>query len=99
MLSTKCALAARMDACKTQTSGSYGVKLREEIQERFDKIQAPGQQRLTKALPKPDDKPKKKRGGQKMRSMNEKYEMTMQRKLKNTMAFGPNAQNEDMYTG
>ena len=31
--------------------------------------------------------------------MNQKYEMTMQRKLKNTMAFGPNAQNEDMYTG
>ena len=25
--------------------------------------------------------------------------MTMQRKLKNTIAFGPNAQNEDMYTG
>jgi len=34
-----------------------------------------------------------------MRSINEKYQMTMQRKLKNTMAFGPNAQNEDMYTG
>lgn len=31
--------------------------------------------------------------------MNKKYEMTMQRKLRNTMAFGPNAQNEDMYTG
>jgi hypothetical protein len=25
--------------------------------------------------------------------------MTMARKMKNTMAFGPDAQNEDMYTG
>jgi hypothetical protein len=31
--------------------------------------------------------------------MNQKYEMTMQRKMRNTMAFGPDAQNEDMYTG
>jgi U4/U6 small nuclear ribonucleoprotein PRP31 len=31
MLSTKCALAARMDSCKTHPDGSYGVKLREEI--------------------------------------------------------------------
>ena len=65
MLSTKCALAARIDACQTEKTGSYGIKLRKEIQERFDKIQAPGQARLTKALPKPDGKPKKKRGGQK----------------------------------
>ena len=65
MLSSKCSLAARMDAARKATDGSYGAKLREEIQERFGKIQAPGQNSLTKALPKPDDKPKKKRGGQK----------------------------------
>jgi len=50
-------------------------------------------------LPKPDDKPGRKRGGQKYKNMNKKYEMTMQRKLKNTIAFGPSAQNEDMQTG
>jgi len=70
ILSTKCALAARVDAFKTSPSGSYGIKLREEIQERFNKIQDPGQARLTKVLPKPDDKPRKKRGGQKTKSMN-----------------------------
>jgi len=43
MLSTKCALAARVDACGTQPGGAYGVQLREEIQARFGKIQAPGQ--------------------------------------------------------
>ena len=77
MLSTKVALAARVDACKTQPQGTYGIKLREEIQERFGKVQAPGQSKLTKILPKPMDKPAKKRGGQKHRSQNAKYEMTM----------------------
>lgn len=70
MLSTKCALAARIDSCKTKPDGSYGIKLREEIQARFGKIQAPGQARLTKILPKPDDKVRRKRGGQKYRSQN-----------------------------
>jgi len=53
-----------MDAARKCADGSYGAKLREEIQERFQKIQAPGQKSLSKALPKPDDKPRKKRGGQ-----------------------------------
>ena len=63
MLSTKVALAARVDSCKTQPGGQYGIKLKEEIQERFGKVQAPGQSKLTKILPKPDDKVHKKRGG------------------------------------
>jgi U4/U6 small nuclear ribonucleoprotein PRP31 len=42
-------------------------------------------------LPKPDDKPRKKRGGKKFRNMREKYAMTMSRKLANTMVFGAEA--------
>ena len=99
MLSTKCALAARVDACKTKPNGEYGVKLLQEIQERFGKLQAPGQSRMSKILPKPDDKPRKKRAGKKFQSQNKKYEMTMMRNQKNQVAFGPGAQNEDMYTG
>ena len=68
MLSTKCALAARIDAVKSYKEGSYGIKLLEEIQARFGKVMAPGQSRLAKILPKPVDKERKKRGGQKYRS-------------------------------
>ena len=66
-----------MDSCKSHKDGSYGVQLRKEIQDRFEKLQAPGEARIVKALPKPIDKPRKKRGGQKYRSANEKYRMTM----------------------
>mmetsp|Transcript_1977 Transcript_1977/g.2942 ORF Transcript_1977/g.2942 Transcript_1977/m.2942 type:complete len:128 (+) Transcript_1977:828-1211(+) len=76
MLSTKSGLAARIDNFKQHRDGSYGVKLRKEIQERFQAIQAPGQARLAKVLPKPEEKKGKRRGGKKYRNQNEKYEMT-----------------------
>ena len=68
ILPTKCALAARVDAAMTKNDGSYGEELLKGITERFGKLQVPGQPRLIKALPKPDDKPRRKRGGQKFRS-------------------------------
>ena len=46
---------------------------------------------MGKILPKPDDKPRKKRGGAKYRNMKLKYAMTMHRKLENTMVFGVDA--------
>lgn len=66
--------------------------MREGIIARYHKISAPGQSKLTKILPKPDDKPRKKRGGAKKQNQKLKYAMTMQRKLNNQIAFGPNAQ-------
>lgn len=62
-------------------------------------MQVPGQPRLIKALPKPDDKPRRKRGGQKYRSMRERFKLTNLRKMRNTIAFGPDAQQEDYVTG
>jgi RNA processing factor Prp31 len=41
MLSTKTALAARIDACGSSNDGNEGKKLRQGILERFDKIIAP----------------------------------------------------------
>ena len=75
----------------TRKDGSYGEELLRGIKERFDKLQVPGQPRLIKALPKPDDKPRRKRGGQKYRSMRERFKMTSLRKMRNTIAFGPEA--------
>lgn len=99
MLATKTALASRIDAARTFLDGSQGEALKEQILIRYAKISAPGQSKLAKILPKPEAKPRKKRGGIKMRNRNEKYQMTMQRKLQNKMAFGPDAQAEDFQTG
>jgi U4/U6 small nuclear ribonucleoprotein PRP31 len=91
MLASKTALTARIDVCGTHPKGDEGRKMREQIEERYAKITAPGQSRLGKILPKPDDRPRKKRGGAKYRNMKLKYAMTMARKLENTMAFGVEA--------
>jgi len=91
MLATKTAIASRVDAARSSLDGSQGEKLKEGILVRYAKISAPGQSKLAKILPKPEAKMRKKRGGIKMRNRNEKYEMTMQRKLQNRIAFGPEA--------
>jgi U4/U6 small nuclear ribonucleoprotein PRP31 len=46
---------------------------------------------LRKALPKPDDKPRKKRGGKKFRKQKERFAMTEQRKMANIVPFGTEA--------
>ena len=91
MLATKTAIAARIDACRSSLDGRQGEASKEQILVRYAKITAPGQSKLAKILPKPEAKPRKKRGGAKLRNRNEKYQMTMQRKLQNKMAFGPDA--------
>lgn len=68
MIASKTALTARIDACRTYPSGEQGKKFRDNIVERYAKISGPQQARLTKVLPKPDDKPRKKRGGAKKRN-------------------------------
>jgi U4/U6 small nuclear ribonucleoprotein PRP31 len=65
MLASKSALTARIDVCRTHADGAEGTKMREAIQVRYQKVIAPGQSKLTKILAKPDDKPRKKRGGAK----------------------------------
>lgn len=91
ILSTKCALAARVDACRSSPDGAEGKKILEQIETRLEKVQAPQQQRIVKALPKPEEKKSKKRGGKKFRNQRERIQMTEMRKAKNTIAFGPDA--------
>ena len=81
MLASKTALTARVDACRTHPDGSHGEKLKEDIITRYQKISAPNQRPLAKILPKPIDKPHKKRGGKKFRNMKLKYETTKLRKM------------------
>ncbi len=88
MLSTKSALAARADLCGTAAQGQIGQKLRTEIMERFKKLQAPKAPKIKKPLPKPEDKPRRKRAGKRLTSFRRRTQMTEYRKFENRMAFG-----------
>lgn len=81
-------LAARMDVERNRRDGSYGEELREKIDKHIDRLAAPPPSKVTKALPIPNDGPKKRRGGKRARKAKEAYAQTELRKLQNRMAFG-----------
>ncbi|KAI0347438.1 Nop domain-containing protein [Trametopsis cervina] len=84
----KCALAARMDLERSRRDGSFGEDLREKIEKHVDRLAAPPPSKIVKALPIPNDGPKKRRGGKRARKAKEAYAQTELRKLQNRMAFG-----------
>ncbi|GJE84960.1 U4/U6 small nuclear ribonucleoprotein Prp31 [Phanerochaete sordida] len=84
----KCALAARMDLERQRRDGSYGLDLRDKIEKHIDRLAAPPPSKIVKALPIPNDGPKKRRGGKRARKAKEAYAQTELRKLQNRMAFG-----------
>lgn len=87
LVSTKCTLAARVDACHESSDGRIGRMLRDEIERKLDKLLEPPPVKFVKPLPKPIDQPKKKRGGKGVRKMKERYALTEFRKHANRMNF------------
>jgi len=87
-------LASRVDAFHQDATGSIGEKLRDEIERKIEKWQESTPMKAPKALPAPDDRPKKRRGGKRLRKVKQKYEMTELRKQKNRIPFGLEAQKE-----
>ncbi|KAI0204999.1 hypothetical protein F4808DRAFT_448588 [Astrocystis sublimbata] len=87
-VSAKLVLAARADISHATPDGSYGEELREQCQERLYKITEPPPNKGHRALPAPDDKPARKRGGRRARKAKEATAMTEIRKAQNRMAFG-----------
>jgi U4/U6 small nuclear ribonucleoprotein PRP31 len=87
----KLALAARFDFVNVDTgrprSDSTGLKLKQELQEKFEKWQEPDKAPVLKALPKPDLEVKKRRGGKRSRRWKERFEETAMMKQANTRAF------------
>lgn len=66
MLASNTAKCSRADVLKSQKG--LGARLREEMYERFEKVQEEGGLfRIDKPLPIPDAQPKKKRGGKRFR--------------------------------
>ncbi|CAG8692191.1 4137_t:CDS:10, partial [Funneliformis mosseae] len=88
IVAAKCTLAARMDRTHESTDGSFGRSLREQIDKKLEKLQEPPPSKTVKPLPIPDEGPKKRRAGKKVRRMKEAYAVTELRKAQNRMAFG-----------
>ena len=88
-LAGKCALAARMDLERKLRDGSYGLKLRGQVEKRIEQLAAPPPAAMTKALPVPDEGGKKKRrGGKRARKAKEQYAASELAKMRNRMRFG-----------
>lgn len=59
----KCTLAARLDLERGARDGSYGVQLMTKINAHVKRLAEPAPLKVTKALPRPDEAKKKRRGG------------------------------------
>lgn len=88
LVAAKAVLAARVDACHESIHGEIGLKFKEDIEKKLDKLQEPPPVKFIKPLPKPIEGSKKKRGGKRVRKMKERYALTEFRKQANRMNFG-----------
>lgn len=88
IVSAKLILAARVDRVHESPDGSTGEELKSACIERLEKLTEPPPNRGARALPAPDDKPSRKRGGRRARKAKEATAMTDLRKQQNRMAFG-----------
>jgi U4/U6 small nuclear ribonucleoprotein PRP31 len=88
IVSAKLVMAARVDSTHGSPNGQDGERFKDECINRLDKLVAPAPNRGARALPAPDDKPSRKRGGRRARKAKEATAMTDMRKAQNRMAFG-----------
>lgn len=88
IVSAKVVLAARVDRIHSSPDGSQGEELKDQCLERLDKLQEKPLNTGARALPAPDDKPSRKRGGRRARQAKAATAMTDLRKAQNRMAFG-----------
>jgi U4/U6 small nuclear ribonucleoprotein PRP31 len=99
IVSNKLVLAARVDRVHSQPDGSTGEDLKRQCLERLEKLTEPPPNKGKRALPVPDDKPARKRGGRRARKAKEALAMTDLRKAQNRMAFGKEEKEVGYGTG
>lgn len=99
IVSAKVVLAARVDRVHSSPSGATGEELKENCLTRLEKLTEPPPNKGARALPAPDDKPSRKRGGRRARKAKEATAMTDLRKAQNRMAFGKEEQEVGYGTG
>jgi U4/U6 small nuclear ribonucleoprotein PRP31 len=88
IVAAKVVLASRVDFSHSSPNGAQGEELKEQVLEKLEKLTIPPPNQGTRALPAPDDKPSRKRGGRRARKAKEATAMTEIRKAQNRMAFG-----------
>lgn len=88
IVSAKMVLATRADVSHYSPDGSLGEDLKQQCYQRLEKLTEPPPNSGTKALPAPDDKPSRKRGGRRARKAKEAVAPTELRKAQNRVAFG-----------
>ena len=99
IVSAKVVLAARVDRVHSSLDGSTGEALKQDCLDRLDKLTEPPPNKGPRALPAPDDKPSRKRGGRRARKAKEATAMTDLRKAQNRMAFGKEEKEVGYGTG
>ncbi|KXH29699.1 Prp31 C terminal domain-containing protein [Colletotrichum nymphaeae SA-01] len=99
IVSAKLLLAARVDRIHSSADGSTGEDLKEQCLTRLEKLTEPPPNKGPRALPVPDDKPSRKRGGRRARKAKEATAMTELRKAQNRMAFGKEEREVGYGTG
>ena len=99
IVSGKLMLAARVDRAHSSSDGSAGDDFKSQCLDRLDKLHMPAPNQGQRALPIPDDKPARKRGGRKARKAKEAVAMTDLRKAQNRMAFGQEEKEAGYGTG
>ncbi|KAI9815900.1 MAG: U4/U6-U5 snRNP complex subunit prp31 [Thelocarpon impressellum] len=99
IVSSKLILAARVDRVHSSPDGSIGEELKAACLERLEKLTEPPPNKGARALPAPDDKPSRKRGGRRARKAKEATAMTDLRKAQNRMAFGKEEKEVGYGTG
>ncbi|RHY03745.1 hypothetical protein DYB37_000860 [Aphanomyces astaci] len=82
----KVALAARVDSQPHRTA-TVGHHFYTELQDKFEKWQQPQKAKTKKALPRPDEKPRRKRGGKRYRKVKERTQLTDVRREWNRQTF------------
>lgn len=88
IVSAKVVLAARVDRIHSSPDGGAGEEMKEQCLERLDKLQEKPLSKGAKALPAPDDKQSRKRGGRRARQAKAASAVTDLRKAQNRVAFG-----------
>ncbi|KAF5518415.1 Pre-mRNA-processing factor 31 [Colletotrichum aenigma] len=99
IVAAKLLLAARVDRVHSSPDGSTGEELKGHCLERLEKLTEPPPNKGPRALPVPDDKPSRKRGGRRARKAKEATAMTELRKAQNRMAFGKEEREVGYGTG
>ena len=88
IVAAKITLAARTDAVARTADNSIGRQLAEDVARRLDVLTEAAPNRGPRALPAPDDKPARKRGGKRARAAKARDAQSDLSKMANRMTFG-----------